>query len=152
MNKTDFLSACWTDLCETPHLHYTDGYKYQSRNNMIYKTPIKPYRDIVTDLVALRTDGHLWVGKYFAWDGCSGPTWDDHTNMRAGQAHDALYFLHRQGLLPIEYRPYSDAILRQLMVNDGALQFRARYYEWAVNRFASSCADPANKKPVLIAP
>jgi hypothetical protein len=152
MTRQDFIAAAAGDLSETPLLYYVGGYKYQSRNDMIYQTFIYPDQDIVTDLIILRRDGWMWVGKYFAWDGCSGPTWDDSTNMCAGQAHDALYALMRMGLLPMTFRPASDSVLHRLMVRDGAWDFRADYYQWGVNNFAGRHADPKTAKVVKIAP
>jgi hypothetical protein len=133
MKQLDFLAS--DRLIETPTLRYTKGYKYQSRNPMVYQTTVFPPEDINTPLISLRRDGWLWVSPYFSWDGCSGIAWDDHTNMRAGQAHDALYALIRMGLLPLSYRKECDATLKRLMVDDGALYCRASYYEWAVNCF-----------------
>ena len=150
MTREQFLAA--TKLSETKRLHYVGGYKYQSRNDMIYKTGLRPEEDIITDLIVLREDGWLWVSQYFAWDGCSGPTWDDSTNMRAGQAHDALYALHRMGLLPLEARPQSDQVLHDIMISDGAVPVRAGYYQFAVNRFAAGAADPKNARRVMVAP
>lgn len=150
MNQAEFLSG--GNLTETPRLLYVGGHKYQSRNDMVYRTAIRPPEDIVTDLICLRRDGWLWLGKYFAWDGCSGPTWDDATNMRAGMGHDGLYALHRMGLLPMDWREYSDAFLRCQMIKDGAWRVRANYYEWAVNAFGEKCAAPSCARQVQTAP
>lgn len=151
MNRHNFLLSC--QLQETKVLEYVEGnYKYQSRKDMIYYTDHRLPKDIITELVILRKDGWLWISKYYAWDGCSGPTWDDSTNMRAGQAHDALYYLHRIGLLPLSTRHISDRILPRLMIEDRACKFRADYYEFAVNEFAASAADPKNQKKIIKAP
>jgi hypothetical protein len=153
MNGDEFLKAKKENLSETPSLLYVGGYKYQSRNAMIYNVFIYPEQDIVTDLIILRSDGWLWVSPYFAWDGCSGPTWDDSTNMRAGHCHDALYALFRMGLLdPGKWRPVADDNLHRLMVKDGAWKTRAGYYRWAVNHFASFAADHGNQKKPKVAP
>lgn len=153
MNKADFLSACVTDLCGTPYLHYVKGnYKYQSRNNMIYQTGICPPEDIVTDLVVLRRDGWMWIGKYFAWDGCSGPTWDDRRNAKAGQGHDGEFFLLRQGLLPMEFFGAANQFLRDQMIRDGCSASRANMYKWAVDNFAHYAAKPSHAKKIIIAP
>ena len=152
MTKEEFLTTT-VKLIETPCLYYVSGYKYQSRNDMIFQVFIYPAEDIVTDLIILRKDGWLWVGKYFAWDGCSGPTWDDATNMCAGLAHDALYALMRMGLISDSmWRPAADFQLRRIMLRDGALSIRAKYYEYAVNKFAEGCANPKNARRILIAP
>ena len=152
MNREAFMAAEKGRLIETPLLYYVGGYKYQSRNDMVFQTYIYPDTDIVTDLIILRRDGWMWVSKYFAWDGCSGPTWDDATNMCAGLAHDAIYSLMRMGLLPMSFRPAADSELHRLMMRDGAHKIRADYYRWGVNQFAGRCADPGAAKVVKVAP
>jgi len=151
MTKEEFLSAI-EGLTETPLLYYVSGYKYQSRNNMIFQVFIYPEQDIITDLIVLRKDGWLWVSKYFAWDGCSGLTWDDSTNMCAGLAHDSLYALMRMELLPLHLRYKVDYQLKRIMLRDEALVCRANYYEFAVNKFAGHAARPESAKKMLVAP
>lgn len=131
---------------------YCKGYKYQLREDFICQTNIFPKEDITTELVFLNRFGELIIRKYFAWDGCSGPTWDDSTNMRAGLVHDALYYLMRMGLLSIDWRLKVDEELSRLMIEDGAWEIRAKYYELAVKTFAESCATEKNKRKVYIAP
>jgi hypothetical protein len=91
-------------------------------------------------------DGTLTIRKYFAWDGCSGPTWDDRTNIRACLFHDALYYLMRLGLIPETCRQQADGLLRDVMLTDGAIPLRAGYYHFAVDRFAAGCARPPGRK------
>lgn len=138
MKVLDFLAS--DSLIETPTLRYVGGYKYQSRNAMVYQTTVFPPADIITPLICLRRDGWLWVSPFFAWDGCSGPTIDDRTNMRGGQAHDALCALIRMGLLPLSFLGAVNDILPRLMLDDGAIAFRAAYYHWAVDLFAKQAA------------
>jgi hypothetical protein len=150
MTKQEFLEA--SNLTETPLLYYVSGYKYQSRNDMVFQVFIYPDQDIITDLIVLRKDGWLWVSAYFAWDGCSGLTWDDSTNMCAGLCHDALYALMRMGLLPLYLRYKADYQLKRIMLRDGAVKLRAGYYEYAVNTFAGAAARPESAKKMIVAP
>jgi len=152
MNAKEFIEAPGGKMQETKTLLYAKGFKYQSRREMVYQTEITPDEDIITDFVILRTDGWMWVSKYFAWDGCSGPTYDDNTNMRAGHCHDALYYLFRNANLALKWRPKADSNLHRIMKEDGALHCRANYYRWAVENFARSSADPSSAKKVLAAP
>lgn len=124
-------------------MKYCKGYKYQLRETESIQTGIM--HDAETDLVTLK-DGLLTVRKYFAWDGCSGPTWDDRTNMRACLFHDALYYLMRLGLLPETCRQQADDLLRDVMLADGAAPIRAMYYHFGVDRFAAPCARPPGRK------
>jgi len=150
MTKEEFLEA--SNLTETPLLYYVSGYKYQSRNDMIFQVFIYPDHDIITDLIILRKDGWLWISKYFAWDGCSGLTWDDSTNMCAGLCHDALYAFMRMGSLPLHTRYKADYQLKRIMLRDGAPRIRAGYYEYAVNTFAGFAANPRSVKKMMVAP
>lgn len=133
-------------------IKYCKGYKYQLREDFSVYTPIMPEHDIVVPLVSLTTTGLLTIQKYFAWDGCSGPTWDDRTNMRACLIHDALYYLMRIGALPVTWRPAVDLLLADVMTQDGALLIRASYYELAVRLCAEDNAMPCNARKVLVAP
>lgn len=124
---------------------YCKGYKYQLRKNFRVRTRVHPGRDLITELVELRRDGELTVRKYFAWDGCSGPTWDDRTNMRGCLVHDALYYLLRAGLLGQAWRPEVDAELQRLMEMDSAgrsffCRGRAWVYRWTCTVFGSGSA------------
>lgn len=151
MTKNDFLSALTADLIESPLLYYVDGYKYQSRNDMIVKTFIYPKQDIVTDLIILRTDSWMWVSRYFAWDGCSGLAIDTDTNMRGGLFHDACAALMRMDKIPLECKLLSNDLIRRLMIEDGAFEFRAKVYELVLDKL-EYWAKPSHSKKVRIAP
>ena len=134
----DFLAS--DDLTETPTLEYVKGFKYQARNDMVYKTNVCPPTDIVTDLVIWRKDGWVRILKYFAWDGCSAVAHDDPTNARACQLHDAGYYLLRIGKMPPEFKPQIDDELYCRMVNDNCWRWRACIYRWAVKTFGLGAA------------
>jgi len=139
-------------------IYYQGGYKYRMSRagsidlNLFKKFPKLP-TDIVTRHITLTKDGVLsWVDGY-NWDGCSGPTVDDVTNMRGGAFHDMLYQLMREGLLPISYRPYADEVLRLVCLADGMDDFRGWYYRESVEAFAEKCATPGYEPyPELMAP
>ena len=139
-------------LAETKSVLYCDGYKYQTRNAVFVKTDIHPDEDIVAEQVTLKKDGWLIVGKYFAWDGPSGPTIDDKTNMRGSLAHDALYYLMRIGLLDIKWREAADRVLLKCMLQDGAAWVKARCYYTAVKLFGKKCATPEGGRKIRRAP
>ena len=151
MTRSDFLAAAPGCLIETPNLFYCEGYKYQARCDMIYFTGICPREDIVTDLIVLRADGWMWVGKYFAWDGASGPAIDTASNMRGSHAHDALAALMRMGKLPMVFRYQANDVIRRLMIDDGAFRIRADLYRAVLNQ-TSYWADPKNQKALFAAP
>jgi len=84
----------------------------------------------------------LWVWSGTQYDGPSGPTYDDAHNMRAACVHDIAYRALRDGKLGAansrlwkRNRLVADRLLRDLMIQDGASKFRARYYYLAVRLF-----------------
>lgn len=127
-------------------IYYHGGYKYiLSRDWREDLNLFKPFprlldRDIVTPYIELNRDGLLALRYRYAWDGCSGPTIDDPSNMRPGLVHDAGYQLLRMGHLPWAYRAYFDALLELIGLADGMLPLRAWYYRQAVSRFAAHSA------------
>ena len=149
MEREEFLKA--ESLVESNNLLYTNGHKYQSRNAMIYYTGIFLPYDVISDLIIHRRDGWMLVEPYFAWDGCSSIAIDTRTNMRAGHAHDACAALMRKGLLPLSCIEPSNALLRRLMIKDGALRTRANCYKLVLDR-TSYWARPENQRPFKIAP
>ena len=76
----------------------------------------------------------------YRWDGCSGPTVDTQTNMRAGLVHDSLYQLMRLGVLPQSARVIADREFLLIMKEDGMNWFRRTYYYWSVRLFARKYA------------
>jgi hypothetical protein len=130
-------------LTESDHIEYCSGYKYQLRKDVWFQTGIKPGFVAASELVTLHIDGWLHIRKYYAWDGCSGPAWDDHTNMRACLIHDALYYLMRIGELDASFKGAADSLLSDFMRRDGAWPIRAYYYELAVGLCGQKnvCAD-----------
>lgn len=133
-------------------ISYKKGYKYQLTDTYRLKISIRPLEHILTDFIDLSPSGWLIIRKGYAWDGCSGPTYDDKTNMRAGLVHDALYQLLREELLPQSVRKQADDEFKKICFEDGMNQIRAWYYYCAVRKFAESAALPQNKRMVLKAP
>ena len=133
-------------------IKYTKGYKYQLREDCFTETEVKPDVPAITDLVQLYPSGLLVIKKYFAWDGCSGPTVDTRTNMRAGLVHDGFFYLMREGLLSKEWIRVVNWTLRQIMLEDGAFKWRADLYYRALIIAADKHADPCNVKRIYLAP
>lgn len=132
-------------------IKYRDGYKYQLANGYAVQTAVFPPRHIATDFIILATNGMLIINQGYAWDGCSGPTWDDKTNMRAGLVHDALFQLMRNKLLDVGWRHTADDELRRICKEDGMSAWRAWYYWKAVRMFGESSAE-WQEDEVLTAP
>lgn len=134
-------------------IKYREGYKYQLAESYALQLAIALLADIITDYITLTKDGLLTIFAGYAWDGCSGPTYDDKTNMRGGLVHDALYQLMRLGLLPESYREYADRTLKELCLEDGMCRLRAWYYFEGVDHFAAFAARKGSEPyPIKTAP
>lgn len=140
-------------------IYYKQGYKYQLARDYSLVISISLPEDCI--LVALeflslkRLDENralLQAYQGYAWDGCSGPTKDDKTNMRAGLVHDALYQLMRAGFLSSDARPQADKIFKQILKEDGMIWLRRFFYYESVMKLAGFAANPKNKKQIKIAP
>jgi hypothetical protein len=133
-------------------LNYKSGYKYQVHDDFSVQTKILVRSNISTTFVDLATDGTLTVKAGYAWDGCSGPTLDTKSTMRAGCVHDALYGLTRADLLSQVRREAIDKEFHRILLEDGAWRFRAWYYYQAVRKFGLSASSAENRKKVHTAP
>lgn len=121
-------------------MKYKAGYKYQLAEAFVTKVNIYPPQHIGLDFIILGIDGTLMINKGYAWDGCSGPTWDDKTNMRAGLVHDCISQLMREKKLDCGWRETADSDFRRICLEDGMGAFRAWYYWKAVRLFGESSA------------
>ena len=111
------------------------GYKYQLIEDYGLQTDIRPADNIETHFILLLPSGFLRIRKGYAWNGCSGPTWDDDSNARAGLVHDCLYQLIREGYLVKLYKDYADRLFYEILLEDGMHPIRAKYYYMAVKLF-----------------
>ena len=134
---------------------YKKGYKYQLVENYKVHIDIDLPVSSLAESEFLRLEyvsegiGLLTTKSGYAWNGVSGPTRTDSTNIRASLIHDALYQLIREGLLGINYRKQADIIFRKCCKEDGMCSFRRNYYYAFVRAFGSVCFD---EKKVLTAP
>ena len=125
------------------------GYKYEliGAYTQIINAELPP--NTGNDYVCIGV--HLYISARYAWDGASGPTFDDKTNMRASLVHDALYQLMREGLLDRKCRKYADQLFRDICIQDGMGKFRAWYYYQAVRIFgAKTCLPEKNPRGQII--
>jgi len=115
-------------------------YKYETLKDVTVKIRIKPPYNILTSYCCLSDIGILTIYKGYAWDGASGPTWDDKTNKGSSLVHDVLYQLIREGYLCGSDREEADKELRDISIKNGMNRFRAWYWYQAVRRFARFAA------------
>ena len=118
------------------------NYKYQLTADHWARTKIKPLEKIDTGWIVLTVDGRLFIKAGYAWDGCSGPTIDDKTNMVPGLEHDAKYQLMRLGNLAHGWRDVADTEFRAGCKERGMGKIRAWYYYQGVRMFADFATKP----------
>jgi len=145
-------------------IKYRSGLKYQLAEDYICQlATIRPDTFIKSDYIELDKQGFLLIRKGYAWDGCSGPTKDTLSNMRAGLVHDALYQLMRERLLDSRYRKEADLELASnfkdagYMIYKNALMrrfvdLRSKVFYDAVRAAAGFAVDPKNRKVIHTAP
>jgi len=134
-----------------PHIKYRAGYKYQLEETYTILIPITGH-ECSCEFVSLDCAGRLVIREGYAWNGPSGPAIDTSTFMRGSLVHDALYQLMREAGLPHACRQAADQILRDICKADGMMAVRAWWVYRAVRAFASPSANPANDRPIRIAP
>ena len=131
------------DSNRTATIAYRKNYKYQLAEDYIFKLPIRDV-SVGNGFVKLFSNGMVRVAAGYAWDGASGPTMDDETNMRAALEHDAGYQLLRNGLDHI-YRETIDRHFRKTLRADGCPRVRAWYYYRAVKAWGGRLARKGRK-------
>lgn len=119
------------------------------RVNVKYTT-VRPYATFLkefeghapfeSDFIQMESNGRLTIKTGFMWDGPSGPTVDDKTNMRAAAVHDALYRSIVLGHIDYSMRKKIDKIFHRMLIEDGMGRFRARYYYLGVRWFGGPYA------------
>ncbi len=119
-----------------------DGYKYDLQETYKHHVPRLYGKDFINDYISL-FQCVLTIKKGYAWDGASGPTWDDKTNMRGSLVHDALYQIMREGgLSRVMYRKYADKLLIIICLEDGMNKLRAKIWYRAVRMFCGKSSLP----------
>lgn len=98
----------------------------------------------------LKNNGTLVIFAGYAWDGPSGPTIDTKDFMRGSLVHDVLYQAIRMERLPLEYKNFADKLLRQICLEDGMSELRAKYVYEGVEHFASSSCIPGTDTPEIL--
>ena len=132
---------------------YSSGYKYQIRNDYIFRLPLYYPRDVVYegDFLSVK-NGYCTIHKGYAGDGPSGPTFDTKSFMRAAWQHDAIYQLIRMKVFPKECRDMADRQLVATCELDGMRWFRRKWVYFGLKYFGSAAAKPKNIKKLIWSP
>ena len=120
-------------------------YKYELLEDYEYELHFDNPLGLKSDYFMILPRSTLIIEAGYCWDGCSGPTIDTKSTMRAGLVHDALYQAMREGLLSTWMKRAADDELLVIMTEDGSGwwgRFRAAYYHQAVVIFGGSSCEP----------
>jgi hypothetical protein len=115
-------------------IQYCEGYKYQLHADYSIQLPQEFHAHNASQRFYTLEAGTLTIRAGYAWNGASGPTWDDKSNMRGSLVHDCLYQAMIEGGLPRTLRPNADQLLHDLCIEDGMNRLRASVWLWAVRR------------------
>jgi hypothetical protein len=102
-------------------------YKYQVVSDYISYYGLMGY-DIDNQYYKITADGWITAKRLYSWDGASGPTVDDNTNMVPALHHDIVYQAIRRSELPLSVKAFADDKLRDEMIERGAPHWRAQMY------------------------
>jgi len=130
-------------------IQYKDGYEYQLVQGATFAVPELTGHTALNDYVSL-SDGVLTIGRGYAFDGPSGPTWDSKAGMQAALCHDALYQMIREGLIPRILKDLADRIFYRICLDDGMGKIRAWYWYQGVKRFGRLAT--IQNKDIRVAP
>lgn len=131
-------------------IKFKKGYKYQLVEDASFYLP-SAFEGVSVDTQYIRISGRvLTVLSGYAWDGPSGPTWDDKAGIYASLPHDAGYQLIREGFLERRFKDVFDQLLYDMCIDVGMWSIRAWAWERGVKKFGSGAV--IHNKDILIAP
>ncbi len=122
------------------------GYDHRLHNRLVFMTPIRLEKSYIAQFLELHTDGRLVIKPGYCWDGPSGPTWKDKTNMEPSCFHDAMYQLMRLEIIEAgEWREWTDVEFVRQCKKRKMNWLRARIYLWAVREYGEGNSKPETK-------
>jgi len=133
-------------------IYYRKGsWKYQLAHDFVIDTGITGHC-FYHSIFKMDSVGTLTIKSGYSWDGCSGPTWDDDTNMVAGLVHDALYQAMRLGLIPTSLRGIVDKLFLSLLTLYGMGRVRRWLYYKAVDKMAAAHVKDSRREEIHHSP
>lgn len=108
-------------LNEIQVVHYKTGYRHvldRQYEQYVASAGIFPPAPGGNDFVQLTIDGRLIVRRWYAWDGASGPAYNDKAFVRPSLVHDALCQLWALGIIDRAGRAAADQLLGAMLRHD----------------------------------
>lgn len=143
-------------------IKYKDGYKHQLYEDAFFQIRFSPPEEINTQFITFSVDGLLTGRKGYAWDGASGPTWDNFqfrfwkkkkkVAKQGSLVHDMLCQLMRMGLLDRKFRFQADAELKRICIEDGMWKQRAKVWVFMLKKFAKDSVTKKGERKIITAP
>lgn len=103
-------------------VHYKAGYRYQTTRDYeqwVASAGIYPVNGPGgNEFVWLTIDGRLIIRKGYAWDGASGPAYNDKAFVRPSLGHDANAQLWQLGVIDDAGRRAADRLLGRMLRHD----------------------------------
>ena len=115
-----------------------------------YQTNIAVDRIIRTRYIDL-VQGLLIMKPGFCFEP-SGPTFKTKSFMRGSCAHDAIYWLIKNGHIEAEWKDAADDLMYELCILDKMIELRAKWCYKAVSTFGDNSIDKSSRMKVLVAP
>lgn len=116
-------------------VHYRAGYRYvlaRQYEQYVAGDGIFPVEPGGNDFVWLTIDGRLIIRIYYAWDGASGPAYNDTAFVRPSLGHDALCQLWQLGIIDDAGRAAADRLLGKMLRHD--MQIVAARMPWLARK------------------
>lgn len=110
-------------------VRYREGYRYvldEQYEQYVAGDGIFPVEAGGNEFVQLTIDGRLIIRKHYAWDGASGPAYNDKAFVRPSLVHDAICQLWALGIIDDAGRSAGDKLLGRMLRND-MLTISGRY-------------------------
>lgn len=117
------------------------GYKYQLPTGTHILLPIKGVALEVPGFLKLHESGLLEISAGYAWDGPSGPTFDNPKTLFPSLVHDAIYQLDSISE-EHDLKEIADWIFYRLMQVNRNGEIKSRVWYWAVSNYG----DPKPRK------
>ena len=135
-------------------MKYSKVQSYRVEKDWDYQTGIATSRIIHTEYIDLEC-GWLRIKKGFCFEP-SGPAmywpFNRPSGMRGYCAHDAIYWLIRNGHLEKHWKGSADRLMRKIHKEDGYPIMLAKIAYQAVDNMADWAIDPKNRVKVQTAP
>jgi hypothetical protein len=140
-------------------LFYRSGYWHQVVRDFWIQTPFRPEIDIDARWVYMSTEGLMQIKAGFGCDGTSFyPRWVKKLLhkifkklLKGSVCHDALYYLYKLGLLPLETRLEADAFAEKVWRDSGVWKWLASVNKLGLKIGGEASSLPENRRPILMA-